>query len=140
MKERRTIFESILREAGFKVTKQRLTLLETLSRVDRPLTASEIQERVGGEMDQVTVYRALEAMSKKNIVRKVDTQHAYTHYELVATKKHHHHAICMVCGVMEDVSVCLPPSLEKEVEKSLKNFNTLTGHSLEFIGRCKKCS
>ncbi len=139
MKQQGTIFAELLRVAGFKATRQRLMLLNVLSKEDRPLTVSEIKERLM-EVDQVTIYRALEAMADKNIVRKVDTKHAYTHYELVATKKHHHHAICVVCGKIEDVELCLPTTLEREVEKSLKNFSSISGHSLEFIGRCKQCT
>ncbi len=139
MQQRSEIFENLLREAGFKATPQRTLLLNVLSKEDRPLTVSEIKERLGS-VDQVTIYRALEAMATKDIVRKVDTKHAYTHYELVATKKHHHHAICVVCGKIEDVELCLPRTLEKEVLKGLKNFSAISSHSLEFIGRCTKCT
>ncbi len=138
MKPKRAIFEELLRAAGFKVTPQRIQLLEVLSKEERPLTVSELKEKLAG-IDQVTIYRALEAMATKEIVRKVDTKHAYTHYELVATKAHHHHAICIVCGMVEDVELCLPPTLEQEVRKRLKHFSAISGHSLEFIGRCKQC-
>ena len=138
MKHKRTIFQEILRTAGFKATAQRLLLLDVLAREARPLTVSDLKAKLP-DVDQVTIYRALEALAVKDIVRKVDTKHAYTHYELVATKAHHHHAICASCGRIEDVELCLPQTLEKEVLGGLKNFASITGHSLEFIGRCKHC-
>lgn len=133
-------FSKLLHNARLKATPRRLLLLKTLQQVEKPLTASEVEHRLKGSMNGVTVYRALEALVLRGIVRKVDTQHAYTHYELVATKKHHHHAICSLCGIIEDVDACLPPSLEKDVLKHLKGFSSLTGHALEFIGRCKQCT
>ena len=138
VKQKRIIFEELLRSAGFKATPQRLTLLDVLSKESRPLTVSDLKTKLP-DVDQVTIYRALEALAAKDIVRKVDTKHAYTHYELVATKAHHHHAICASCGRIEDVDLCLPSTLEKEVLGGLQNFASITGHSLEFIGRCKHC-
>ncbi len=133
------VFTQLLRTSKLKVTPARLNLLSVLSKNERPLTVTEIAVKLP-EINQITIYRALVAMVEANLVRKVDVQHAYTHYELTATKKHHHHAICSICGKIEDVDVCLPESLEKSVLKQLKDFFSLTGHSLEFIGKCKKCT
>jgi Fe2+ or Zn2+ uptake regulation protein len=132
------VFTQLLRGAGLKVTPARLELLNVLSKNEQPLTVTEIASKLP-DINQITIYRALVAMVESELVRKVDVQHAYTHYELVATKKHHHHAICSQCGRIEDVDACLPESLEKDVLKHLKEFSSLTGHSLEFIGRCKQC-
>ncbi len=128
----------LLRGSGLKVTSQRLALLRVLSAEGSPLTVSQIAVKIK-EVNQITIYRALEAMVSRSLVRKVDTLNAYTHYELVATRKHHHHAICIVCGKIEDVDLCLPKTLENNVLKSLKNFTLITGHSLEFIGKCTAC-
>ncbi len=134
-----SVFTQLLRGAGLKVTPARLELLSVLSKNERPLTVTEVAEKLP-DINQITIYRALVAMVESELVRKVDVQHAYTHYELIATKKHHHHAICSLCGRIEDVDACLPESLEKDVLKHLKEFSSLTGHSLEFIGRCKTCT
>lgn len=132
------VFIQLLRDVGLKVTPARLRLLDVLSKNDRPLTVTEIAAKLP-DVNQVTIYRALVALGEVGIVRRVDVQFAYTHYELVATKKHHHHAICSMCGRIEDVDACLPRSLEKEVLGKLKDFSSLTSHSLEFIGRCNTC-
>jgi Fe2+ or Zn2+ uptake regulation protein len=133
------VFMQLLRGVGLKVTPARLELLSVLSKNDRPLTVTEIATKLP-DINQITIYRALIAMVKVAMVRRVDTQHAYAHYELVATRKHHHHAICSQCGKIEDVDACLPESLEGEVLRHLKEFSSLTGHSLEFIGKCKQCT
>jgi Fe2+ or Zn2+ uptake regulation protein len=132
------VFAQLLRGAGLKVTPARLELLSVLSKNDRPLTVTEIATKLP-DINQITIYRALIAMVEVAMVRRVDVQHAYAHYELVATRKHHHHAICSQCGKIEDVDACLPESLEKGVLKHLKEFSSLTGHALEFIGICKQC-
>lgn len=133
------IFIKLLREVGLKSTPARLDLLNVISKQERPFTVTEIASQLP-HINQITIYRALEAMVVKGLVGKVDMQHPYTHYELLATKKHHHHAICCVCGKLEDVDLCLPISFEKNVLKGLKNFSSIHGHSLEFIGTCMMCT
>lgn len=130
---------SLLRDFGFKVTPQRLSLLAILSAEKKPLTVSQLSKKLRS-VNQITIYRTLEAMVLRGLVRKVNTLHAYTHYELVATRKHHHHVICSHCGMIEDVDLCLPRSLEGDVLKNSTNFASISGHSLEFTGTCNKCT
>ncbi len=131
-------FADILRAHGLRVTHQRLAMLAALSRLDRPVPVSELAQKVK-DIDPVTLYRSLESMKEVGIVRTVEVRKAYLHYELVATKKHHHHATCVSCGYMEDVSVCLPKGLEAQVLGSASRFRSITGHTLEFVGLCRAC-
>lgn len=130
---------SLLHQSGLKITTQRRALLSVLLREESPRTVTQIASKIKN-VNQITVYRALEVMVMKGLVRKIDTQHPYTHYELVATRKHHHHAICMICAKIEDVDLCLPKTFENNVLKSLKNFSSVSGHALEFIGTCTQCT
>ena len=139
MSIRNPLFPSLLRNAGLKATAQRLHLLEVLSKEKRPLSVTLLKEKLP-TVDQVTIYRSLEAMCAHDLVRKVDMQGTATHYELLATRKHHHHVLCSSCGKIEDVDACLPKDLENRVLRSAKNFSEITTHSLEFIGRCKQCT
>ena len=50
---------------------------------------------------------------------------------------HHHHAICRVCGKVEDVD-CSALEAIGEALKAHHNFQ-LEDHSVEFFGRCNAC-
>ncbi len=132
-------FASLLRDAGLKATRQRLDLLEVLSKEKRPLSVAELKDKIPS-VDQVTIYRSLEVMCAQYIVRKVDMRGTAVHYELLATRKHHHHVLCSICGMIEDVDACLPKDLAQRVLQKTKNFSEINAHTLEFTGRCKQCT
>ncbi len=132
-------FAHLLRGAGLKATRQRLDLLEVLSKEKRPLSVVELKQKLP-TIDQVTIYRSLEAMCAQYLVRKVDMRGTAVHYELLATRKHHHHVLCSICGMIEDVDACLPKDLAQRVLRGTKNFSEINSHTLEFTGRCKRCA
>ena len=133
-------FGAILRAGGHKATRGRIALLIALARAGRELTITEIRHRLKKKMDEVTVYRALEALATSGIVRRVDLRHAHAHYELITGKQHHHHLVCTSCGKVEDIAVCGTDRLEKEALARSTAFTKLQDHALEFFGMCKKCT
>ncbi len=133
-------FSAVLRENGYKATPARLLLLAVLKNADHPLTTQEILKKLGGKVDQATVYRTLDSLLAVSVVRQVDMQHGHAHYELRLETEHHHHLICRSCGLTEDVPECNIALIEQAVlRRSIKFAGTLD-HSLEFFGRCKKCA
>lgn len=131
--------KALLRGAGCKVTSGRLTLLELLQSESKPLTVLEIQKKLRGAADTVTLYRALEAFTLKSLVRRVDLGHSHAHYEFAAGS-HHHHLVCTNCARVEDVAVCLGPSVEKKVLAQSAHFKNINQHALEFFGLCRACA
>ena len=134
------VFTQILRENGHKATPSRISLLEVLSRADRPLTTQEIMKRMDGKINQATIYRSLETLIEVSVVRQIDMQHGHAHYEILSGTKHHHHLICKTCGQTEDVAKCDISRVERSVLKKSQHFATIKDHSLEFFGQCKKCA
>ena len=133
----------LLKEAGFKATPGRIALVTLLSETREPLTVTAIQEKLSAlstPLNTVTLYRALEGLVDRGLVRKVDFQHPHAHYELVVGKKHHHHMVCNNCGDIEDIETCEPRAVEKSALKHSKKFASIKTHSLEFFGTCKKCA
>lgn len=130
----------LLRETGLKATPGRIELLQFLRKEQKPLTVKEIVQGLRGALDQVTVYRALEALTLKGVIRKVDMRHPHAHYEMVIGREHHHHLICTLCERVEDVAHCETGNLEYQVLRSSKEFTSIESHALEFYGVCKKCS
>lgn len=139
MKKDSPDFALSLRSAGYRATSTRINLLKMLWLQTQPLTVSEIQKKLGRSVDGVTVYRALQAFQSSGLVREVDFQHGHAHYELILGKEHHHHLVCTGCCVVEDISLCLPPLLEKKILSKSKRFDSIADHSMEFFGLCNIC-
>lgn len=130
---------SILKTSGLKTTQERLSILEVLSKSKTPLSIRNIKEKLKEtQVDQATIYRTIEALVEKKIVRPVNFQHDHNHYEII-DNSHHHHIICETCGKVVDISSCNTDSLEKEI-KQIGNFATINNHALEFFGICKSCN
>lgn len=128
-----------LKEKGYRLTPQRLMVLETLHEADNHLSAPEILSRVQSKYPYVnksTVYRTLELLKELGLVMQTemggDTL-CYHHAE----KGHHHHLICEKCGqtVEIDEGVFAPVD---DTLRSKYQFRADLKH-LAIRGRCFKC-
>ncbi len=138
-------YTELLRSHGLRATPQRILVMELLANTERPMSISQLQKNALTKsahtaLDMVTLYRSLETLVGKSLVRPVDLRHGHVDYELVREGKHHHHLVCEKCGAVEDFTWCPNEKLQKNILENTKNFATLTDHSLEFFGVCKKCS
>ncbi|MBI2074622.1 MAG: transcriptional repressor, partial [Candidatus Levybacteria bacterium] len=88
------------------------------------------------KVDKVTVFRIINALFEKGIVKSVQLNEGKLRYEHSA-KADHHHLVCEKCGNIEDISDCNIEALEKDIEKK-KKFK-VKSHSLEFFGICNLC-
>ena len=141
-KASREDYSELLRSHGLKATPQRLQVLGLLVNSKKPVSIVELQKKSANadqSMDSVTLYRSLEALVEKMLVRPVDLRHGHTDYELIRAGKHHHHIVCEKCGAIEDFEWCPEIELKKNILTNTSNFATLNDHSLEFFGVCKKC-
>ncbi len=128
-----------LKKTGFKLTAPRREILNALSS-SNPVSAGEMAEilkQKGFDVDLVTVYRTLELFGDLGMVRKIQFEDKIARFELVSRDEHHHHLVCIKCGVVEDVEVN-EESLVAKIEKK-SNFK-IQRHSLEFFGLCRNCN
>lgn len=132
-------YPELLRKAGLRATPGRLRLLGVLEKESKPLTVYQIEKKLGGTMNQVTVYRSLDALYKAQIVKRVNLEHDHAHFELAAGREHHHHAVCRNCGHIENIEIPHAAKPELEALKRTKDFSVLDSYSLEFFGFCKRC-
>ncbi len=91
----------VLREAGQKMTPQRLMILSALRHADGHLTAGAIFEQVVMDypyVDISTVYRTLNVLRELRLVSETDMGKGDTTYEWVRDQRRHHHLICRECG------------------------------------------
>lgn len=135
-----TDYSALLRKAELRATPGRIALLTLLEKEPKPLTVYEIEAKLKGALNQVTVYRALEALHAARIVKRVNLEHDHAHFELSAGREHHHHAICHNCGHIQNIEVPHALKPEQEALKRASDFDQIDSYSLEFFGLCKKCA
>jgi Fe2+ or Zn2+ uptake regulation protein len=92
-------YANMLREAGFRATYGRVTLLQVLAQADKPMSVEAVAKAVRGKLDLVNTYRALEALTKAALVARVDVGHRHIHYALAAHGRHTHQFMCTLCGL-----------------------------------------
>jgi Fur family ferric uptake transcriptional regulator len=131
-------YHNILKKKGVRATRARLSVLNVLQNITQPVDIAYIVEAINKEgrgCDQATVYRCVELLVKKGLVRQVDFREGKYRYELVGD--HHHHLVCSGCGKVEPVyDDCLALTDTDIVDKySFK----VTEHHLEYFGLCQKC-
>lgn len=130
--------KELLSGAGLKATRGRLAVLDILKRNPKPVDASGIRvklKRSGITIDLVTVYRTLDTLCEKMLVRRVEFGEGKYRYELA--RDDHHHLICEKCGEVEDIALCPVADLEKDINQRQKFL--VKRHSLEFFGLCQQC-
>jgi len=138
MKSQPDKIQILLDKAGLKKTEARVSLLELLSKTKKPLSVKAIVIKLG--QDKVTVYRMLEAMTKKGITRRVDTGEREAQYEMTDSHEDHHHIICLNCKKVADFTGCDADDLITKALKQVKDFDEITHHSFDLFGICNSCS
>jgi len=120
-------------------TATRRAILDLLKSEQRYLTAAAIYTRVQKTNPKValsTVYRTLELLTRLGTISSRAEGGGEAGY-LFCTTAHHHHAVCTICGHVDDVD-CAAIEQFKAALLSNQSF-LLDEHSLEFYGRCISC-
>jgi Fur family transcriptional regulator, peroxide stress response regulator len=91
-----------IQESGLKVTPQRISVIQSLEKLDHPRAEDifrEVSQQIPG-LSPATVYNTLEALVRKKIIKKVHTEADVMRYD--AVPEHHHHLYCMQSDRMDD--------------------------------------
>lgn len=126
-----------LRDAGFKVTPQRLAVVRALAGDDTHPTAQDLYDRLHDDfptMSFATVYNTLAAVGSIGRVQTLALGGA-TRFD--PNVEPHHHAICDVCGSVRDVPIRGRDRTRTDMDQ-LEGFEV---HRVERIyrGRCAAC-
>lgn len=104
IEDRVRAFESALRRAGVRVTRQRAALLRVLATADDHPDATALLDRAkaaGAGVSLATVYRTLSELESQGLILKVSFEGEPARYE-PADQRHHDHMIDVETGeVME---------------------------------------
>lgn len=95
-------------------------------------------QRRDKSVSKTTVYRELESLTESGVITSVNLLDGQLRYELQSGSGTHSHIVCTNCERIE----CLPiasdiAALTRRVAKAV-DFE-VTGHVLEFFGRCNSC-
>lgn len=133
----------LLRRHDHRYTSGRRRLIKVLAVAERPLTLPEILGR-DAELTQSSAYRNLDVLETGGAIHRIIGTGDHAHFELAESMLgHHHHLICVGCGVIEDIR--LGDTLEHAVDAALGDAAQNAGftplhHSLDLHGHCAACS
>ncbi len=127
-----------LREHGYRLTPQRLAILDVLRNARGHLTPSEIYQQVAQDipgLTEATVYRTLNFLAEQGLVLVAHLGRGQLVYEF--TEHDHHHLICRQCGDMREID-------HFELQVLYDQFLDKTGYQIDtihatFFGYCPAC-
>lgn len=128
-----------LQQIGYRLTPQRMMILEAIAESEGHLSAEEILETVRTAypyLDISTVYRTLDLLKTLHLVSETDLGRGPAQYELLS-KGLHHHLICTECGEILDVPNSLLDSLRHAMSEEY-DFHAEIEH-LAVFGICSNC-
>lgn len=128
-----------LREQGYRLTPQRVMVLDTLAKSTGHVPVDQIVERLKQEypyIDLATVYRTLQLLTKLHMVTEIRTSGVFR-YELVSPDYRHHHMVCEEC----DEAIDLSPTYMDELREQLLRDVGFDPHMEHFTisGMCGGC-
>jgi Fur family transcriptional regulator, ferric uptake regulator len=131
---------AVLREAGHRLTPQRLVILSILRHAQGHVTAAEILESVRQQypyVDISTVYRTMSALKELHLVSETDMGTGEHSYEWTMPEPHHH-LICRDCGAEISLDNKYLRSIGRKLLKDY-GFRAEPGHFAIF-GLCQTCA
>lgn len=144
MQHQERSIDDVLREAleanGQRFTEQRAAVYRYLVTTDTHPTADEVFLSVRTEVPVIslaTVYKGLETLVGCGLAVKLAYGDGSARYD--GRTDPHHHARCLGCSKMFDISAHLPEQDISELRKSTQGFQ-VTGYRLELTGYCTECT
>jgi len=128
-----------LHELGYRLTPQRIMILEAVEQADSHISADDIYMQARSRypyMNISTVYRTLELLEKLGLVMKTDFGEGRVRYH-PSDKGHHHHLVCQQCGAIIDVDESTLARLQ-DVLLARYDFTASLRH-VAIFGLCSNC-
>ena len=124
-----------LEDRGYRVTAPRRSVTGLLERSQEGLSAEEICQELPG-VGRATVYRTLKLLQDAGVLCKLPLPDGAPVYTL-ARVEHHHHTICMKCGVVGEFRHATIERLLRAIGEDIRG--ELVGHRIEAYILCEKC-
>ncbi len=129
----------ILQSKGYRLTPQRIMVLDALHSAKRHISTEEIFERLREKYPYAnisTVYRTLELLKELGLAAEISIGDGIVRYH-AKENSGHHHLVCTKCGKMLD----LPEEELVPLENSLARNHGFKAdmHHLAIFGICSGC-
>jgi Fur family ferric uptake transcriptional regulator len=131
--------EELLRGAGLRVTRPRLTVLEAVHdhpHADTDTLIGASRARMG-EVSHQAVYDVLRVLTTAGLVRRIQPSGSVARYES-RVGDNHHHVVCRACGTIADVdcAVGATPCLTAHTDHGF----AIDEAEVVYWGTCPDCS
>ena len=129
---------SYLREQGYRLTPQRLVILDVFRNSHGHLSPTEIYQRAAQVipgMTEATVYRTLNFLAEQGLILVAHLGKGQLVYEYA--DHDHHHLICSLCGDIQEID-------HQQLKDLFEQFTKKTGYQIHsihptFFGYCPEC-
>ncbi|OHD80173.1 MAG: transcriptional repressor [Spirochaetes bacterium RIFOXYC1_FULL_54_7] len=132
-------FKKAAREAGVKLTHQRLEIFREIAGSLEHPDAETIFKAVQPRMPTVsldTVYRTLWMLNELDLVSTLGPRRESIRFD--ANLRPHHHYVCVRCGLTRDFEA--PVFDEQAMAGAVKGFGSVVASQVEVRGICENCS
>lgn len=129
-----------LRDAGFKITHARQTVLDVLEHGGGHMTSAQVLEAVAARdagIGRASVFRTLDMLSRLSLIRPTFVEGSSAPVFVLLPDGHHHHVVCTGCGQVIEFEDCGLEALASTLEAQTGIH--IIGHLLEFYGLCEAC-
>jgi Fur family peroxide stress response transcriptional regulator len=126
----------LLQSHGIRITPQRLTIIQTMMKLDHP-TAEEIHdelENVYINISIATVYNTIRSLKEIGLVREINCGEGCTRFEIIDDS--HYHLICKQCGRIDDIH--FETDIDFAAIASASGFD-FKEENIEIYGLCPQC-
>ena len=131
-------FERACRDAGLRLTHQRLQIYRELAESRDHPTVELLHQRLRRRIPTLsmdTVYRTMATFAGLRLINKVETVEAQGRYEVALNK--HHHLICSRCNTILDFHW---PAIDKApLPDGIGNWGRIDNKNVVVYGVCRKC-
>ncbi len=132
-------FKEVARQAGLKLTHQRIEVYRELARTGEHPDAETLYRRVRRRLPTIsrdTVYRTLWGLEELGLVDTLG--HAGRQVRFDANVGPHHHFVCTRCGRVEDISC---PDFDRlSPPRAVKALGRVERITVELRGVCAACA
>jgi Fur family peroxide stress response transcriptional regulator len=139
IEQRMEHFQEVCRNAGLKLTHQRMEIFREVAQTRDHPDAEKVYRGVRERMPTVsldTVYRTLWLLNDLGLITTLGPPRERTRFD--ANLSRHHHFVCVRCGLMRDFYS--DEFDELRLPESVKAFGYLETTKVEVRGICLKCA
>ncbi len=119
---------------GHRPTASRRRVLDAVVARGDGFTAEELVAEVKG-LGRATVYRTVRLLLREGLLCKLSLQDGAPRYTLSQKLGHHHHLVCVGCGVVQEFR----QSVIEQMLMQLSGTGAIMGHRIEVYILCPSC-